>query len=521
MHSQDIRFDPSARVSRTEHPVALVASHDPAILTLMGRLLGKADFHVVQPPHRGSIVTSLRLLRPTVCFLDTPLAAPPSSEEPGDALWDELERVAQHSSVPLWILADEPSLETVHAAMQRGARGFLRKSDLAKDLEGWLAPFKPRPDGRLGANKEASPPHPTDRAHALMVEALEAIGQLPGVYTLTLAPNGKVHTSDSGFEVDYLGPDKDLFSSIHPADHGQVEVALQGLLAPSHRATLLSARLIDTAGSSKMMHGMCLRIEPHPSDNPEILLVLLEGNASGMATVLAHHLGQLEGRIYNLRAATHDFRNLLWLLEMQASILKLEPSPEDLDMVAEHLRTAVRQGLELTQIAECHVPTLELPPLARQPIATIVRDLGLTLKHALPRRIILSVKIHDEVSQTNPPIQVALTDVEVRRCLLNLVINARDAIPDTGTIEIRVEKSKHVDQGVALTVCDSGCGISEADQSKLFEMGFSSKGSAGNGLGLAIVHALVSRVGGAIHVDSHPGGGTRFTLHLPTSDVLP
>ena len=111
--------------------------------------------------------------------------------------------------------------------------------------------------------------------------------------------------------------------------------------------------------------------------------------------------------------------------------------------------------------------------------------------------------------------------------MLNLVINARDAMPGGGTIRVTLEArelrgQERVEAGVvragphaALMVEDGGAGISQETLEHVFEPFYTTKGSIGNGLGLSIVYGIVTQSGGAIQVESTPGAGSRFTILLP------
>ena len=104
----------------------------------------------------------------------------------------------------------------------------------------------------------------------------------------------------------------------------------------------------------------------------------------------------------------------------------------------------------------------------------------------------------------------------IRRCLLNLVSNAVDACAEKGG---RVEVSTAEADGhgcFRIVVSDNGSGISKEDQAKLFQMFFSTKGSKGTGLGLAVTHKIIGEHGGTLTVESEPGVGSSFIIYLPT-----
>ena len=104
----------------------------------------------------------------------------------------------------------------------------------------------------------------------------------------------------------------------------------------------------------------------------------------------------------------------------------------------------------------------------------------------------------------------------IRRCLLNLVSNAVDACTEQGD-RVEVSTAKTDDrEHFCIVVSDHGSGISKEDQAKLFQIFFSTKGSKGTGLGLAVTHKIIQEHGGTITVESELGAGTRFIIHLPT-----
>jgi signal transduction histidine kinase len=123
---------------------------------------------------------------------------------------------------------------------------------------------------------------------------------------------------------------------------------------------------------------------------------------------------------------------------------------------------------------------------------------------------------------------VKMDPTQARQILLNLVLNARDAMPGGGEITVETRNCKvqvlnepdHETNAASLpcalfAVGDNGSGIDEAARAHLFEAFFTTKAGKGTGLGLATVHDIVTSNGGLIYVDSVPGRGTRFTVLLP------
>jgi signal transduction histidine kinase len=103
----------------------------------------------------------------------------------------------------------------------------------------------------------------------------------------------------------------------------------------------------------------------------------------------------------------------------------------------------------------------------------------------------------------------------LEQVVLNLAVNARDAMPDGGDLLIRCVRA---DGAVRLTVSDTGTGIDEATRARLFEPFFTTK-PGGSGIGLPLCRTIVEAHGGRIWAEPNPGGGTIFRFTLPASDT--
>ena len=108
---------------------------------------------------------------------------------------------------------------------------------------------------------------------------------------------------------------------------------------------------------------------------------------------------------------------------------------------------------------------------------------------------------------------------QIEQVLLNLAVNARDAMSRGGKLTIQTANAPGGDQ-ILLTVSDTGCGMDEATRSRVFEPFFTTKESGrGTGLGLSIVSSIIKQNGGWIELDSTPGDGTTFRIGLPISET--
>ncbi len=111
---------------------------------------------------------------------------------------------------------------------------------------------------------------------------------------------------------------------------------------------------------------------------------------------------------------------------------------------------------------------------------------------------------------------VNMHESQLRQVLLNLILNARDAMPNGGLLTISTKlECDHAGDTACIEVSDTGVGMDRATEARIFEPFFSTKGERGTGLGLSSVQLLVTRALGEIRVTSTPGAGSSFTVRLP------
>jgi CheY-like chemotaxis protein/two-component sensor histidine kinase len=227
-------------------------------------------------------------------------------------------------------------------------------------------------------------------------------------------------------------------------------------------------------------------------------------------------VGRLAGGI------AHDFSNLLAVILGWSDMLVRDLPPSDLRLreSADGIIEAAHRAVGVTR----QLLTLSRKKLLRPEVLAVnkvVKDLGRLLGAAIGERIELRTSLGDGLWPV-----VADAD-QLAQVLLNLAVNARDAMPDGGPLSITTENVElrgwAPDVGLApgryvtLTVKDGGVGMTEEVRARLFEPFFTTKDN-GTGLGLATVYGIVHQSGGAIRVESRPGAGTTFTVFLPAAD---
>ncbi len=214
----------------------------------------------------------------------------------------------------------------------------------------------------------------------------------------------------------------------------------------------------------------------------------------------------------------HDFNNLLTAILGNASLVRDELPPDDPNrpMVGQ-IELAANRAAELCHnlLAYAGRVRVNLTELNLNAVVKESRDL---IKPAIHKKITLDLDLTDDPASVNGSAS------QLQQVIVNLILNAQDAIGDrAGRIVLRTrlrsvaEASSASGTGlVCLEVEDTGCGIAESLRDKVFEPFFSTK-STGHGLGLAAANGIVRAHGGSIEVEAAPGGGSVFRVSLPVS----
>ncbi len=208
----------------------------------------------------------------------------------------------------------------------------------------------------------------------------------------------------------------------------------------------------------------------------------------------------------------HEIRNTLNAMRSQLALLR-KHLPLDAQAQACHRTGQVEQSLaELEELVSDFL-AFARPAQDRPEEVDPARLLGEVLEFSALDLEQGHVKVVTESGLSLPPVYA--DPGKLRRALLNLVINARQAMPEGGTLTVRVGKAKQDE--VVIEVSDTGCGIPAEDRPRIFQTFFSTK-PGGTGLGLAVLRRTVEDCGGRIAFDSEMGRGTTFRIHLPTAE---
>ena len=211
---------------------------------------------------------------------------------------------------------------------------------------------------------------------------------------------------------------------------------------------------------------------------------------------------------------SHDLKNLLNPISMHVQIAQRalgRSDPAEASKSLDEMRAVLRRGVETVdrlrafsrQAPEPRAQKVALTALAREAMA-IARPRMSSRSGALSRLV-------EELEEV--PTVLGRAD-EIVTAIVNLVVNAIDAMPDGGNVTVRTSVR---DGRVCVTVADTGPGIPPEVQARVFEPFFTTKGEEGTGLGLAMVFATMQRHGGSVTLDTEPGKGASFTLSFPPS----
>jgi signal transduction histidine kinase len=200
------------------------------------------------------------------------------------------------------------------------------------------------------------------------------------------------------------------------------------------------------------------------------------------------------------RVVVHDLSNVLTVASLQASVL---PGEDDVGAASADIQQVLGYGNKLLE--QLRDFCAERAPSSRVEVGSVVRGLEPVLGSLLGRDVRLRVDCALE------PVELSISKVELEQLILNLVMNAKDAIDPGGEVGIVVRRD--VD-AVVLEVFDNGSGIDEQEQARLFEPFYSTK-PGHTGIGLSAVYGIVERARGTLELDSARGRGTTFTIRLP------
>jgi signal transduction histidine kinase len=305
---------------------------------------------------------------------------------------------------------------------------------------------------------------------------------------------------------------------------------LQEIRAPFIRAALMAgvvALLISGTGTWLIVRLMSMLLRSVENHTRQLEREILERRQAEEALRRSEeHLREaqkLEAIAHLTSGIAHDFNNLIAVISASSEALRTYVEDRDTARAElDRIQQASEQAMHVTRSLltfSRNVPVEKLP-IRLQNLVDETSDL---IRHILPVGVELIVRRPDE-----PAVWVSSDRTQLQQVLLNLAINARDAMPLGGTLSISLSSAREtqpdssatpsdVSPGFArITVADTGIGIPPELRSRIFEPLFTTKArGAGTGLGLSIVHGIVTEHDGRIEVESETGRGSSFSVYLP------
>ena len=227
-------------------------------------------------------------------------------------------------------------------------------------------------------------------------------------------------------------------------------------------------------------------------------------------------VGRLAGGI------AHDFNNLLTVINTSCDLLRLNPTTLLKEPATAELISAIQDAGERASRLTDQL-LLFSRSSSRMPQNIDVNVILNKATELISRLLGEGIRVEMDLEDNLPPVQI--DPIHLEQLIMNLAVNARDAMPNGGQLSVSTKlsiSSRTASQSfpeVCLFVKDTGVGMSEEVRAQLFDPFFTTKEiGSGTGLGLAVVFGIVSETGGAIDVDSALGRGTSFTIRFPASD---
>jgi signal transduction histidine kinase len=343
----------------------------------------------------------------------------------------------------------------------------------------------------------------------MMRLATEAVAEILGAEraaVLELAPGGIELVVRADTEVEADGRD------LH-------ELGLSAMSAGTPTVLMrnaLCARIERKDGSWGMLAVVHRRARDLGDD--DVSFVQAVANVLGAVAARARE-EQLEAQLQQSRrlesvgklagGVAHDFNNLLAIIQGYADFALEAATDDEQRRDLEELSKAATRGAELVRQLLAFSRRQPVDAVALD-VTEVVRDVEPMLRRAIGEHIELRCWLASELPPT------VIDPGQLSQVLVNLAVNARDAMPGGGRLTIRATQ---VGASVRLVVEDTGHGMDEETLAKAFDPFFTTKGpGSGTGLGLATVYTIVDQAGGTIALDSDPAFGTRVTIELPCRD---
>ncbi|MBF0550079.1 MAG: response regulator [Deltaproteobacteria bacterium] len=418
------------------------------------------------------------------------------------------------------IMTAYADLDSAVSALEKGALHYLRKpvqpAEFLRLLEGAVETIDLRKEKKqaLEALRQSE-----EKYRSLVESIVDWVWAVDadGRYTFSNSAVKNLLNYDVGDVVGVLA-----WRLVHPEDREILQVLFQKGVAEKTGWTDLALCRIHQDGSERFFESSAQPIFDAAGhligftgvDRDVTARLRLESQLQRAQKMEA--IGTLAGGI------AHDFNNLLQAIQGFSELLLLESSEKDpIYRRLQGIYRAAKRGGILTRQLLAFSRKVEVK-LQQLDLNHEIRELRKLLDHTLPKMIGIGLRLADDLWP------VEADPAQIEQVLMNLAINAKDAMPDGGDLIIETKNhtiterygKTHLDVNpgdyVTISVIDTGHGMTKDIQAHIFEPFFTTKESGrGTGLGLAMVYGIVKKHGGHVMCYSEPGHGTTFNIFLP------
>ena len=519
----DVCADIAGLIQEIERGAGLAVIADEAIKTadLRGlmRWLGDqpswSDFPIVLLTHQGGgpernpDAVRLGQVLGNVTFIERPFHPTTLVSIVGSAIRGR-RRQYQTRAILVDLTESESLLQT---ALRAGRLGALELHLPAFELEAsdtCKAFFGRKPDDPFTYQDLLAAIHPDDRARrAEVFERTIKTGCDYSIEYRAIWPDGSQHWVEVRSRA-VRAPDGRIKSLI-----GVSSDITARKLAELERENLLAQLAAERTALAELTATLEQRVEQRTADLMQEVAARERAQEQLRQAQKMETIGQLTGGV------AHDFNNLLMAVMGNLDLLrKRMPDDPRLHRLVDGALQGAERGASLTQRLLAFARQQDLRAVAVD-LRSLIQGMGDLLQRSLGPRVALRLDIPEGL----PPARIDANQLEL--AILNLAINARDAMEDSGAIDIRVARYRAsgdpaLKSGdyLKLSVIDTGKGMTPDILKKAIEPFFSSKPlGKGTGLGLSMVHGLAVQLGGALQLSSTVGKGTTATLVLPVADL--
>ena len=429
---------------------------------------------------------------------------------------------AEAPAIPLIIVTGSLDEETAAECIKAGAADYVLKTNLIRlgpALSGALAYAQSQADKQVA---ESALRISERRFRALVEESWDAIALFAGDGTILYG--SPATTRLLGYDLtEFVG--RNAMELIHSDDRAGVLVRLQEVMAAPRARVHVAARVRHKNGNWRYLEGVFTNLLDDPSVGAIVNNYrdvtdrrILEEQV--MLAQKMEAIGRLAGGV------AHDFNNILTAIGGYSDLLLADLPPNDRRRHdVEEIHQATQRAAALTQQLLAFSRRQVLQPKVIN-LNALVPDIEKLLRRLIGEDILFATVLHPSLGN------VRADPGQLEQVIVNLAVNARDAMPDGGRLTIET-RNVELDEAYAaehpavkpgryvmLAVTDTGVGMDEETKARIFEPFFTTKvRGKGTGLGLATVYGIVQQTGGHIWPYSEPGRGTTMRVYLPRVDA--